>query len=464
MSVPVWEEHGPEAAATVGRWTDERYVVGGEGGSVTEGRDGDTYCLHIDSATAVDLFAEDDADERDWRRASRVLRFASAEDRETYVSVRWGEPEALQRPAHSVAASQEPEISLDLNLYAGQTNTQIDFSLKGKERLTYSAESIDLPRAELQTTARSDEVERFVAELRLLGASSWRQFEARAVDGLLWTLTATGGLSVNAGGANAYPPHGEGRPTPTFGRLLLAAERLLGRELWLSARPSVLETIPDPRDRVEHLILAACRSWSAGWDRETGDPAALTERKFQKALHRHLLELTQTDSEARPSLADWDPGNVDFVLEPERVPTWLELKWCKRPSTFGQCLWDAAKVAAAVRQGRARHGYLLVGAPAAVWEGRLPLEARVTGVSAHPGTSLVDDYPSWWGWWCEETRTTYPRQLPTPVMTTPVGRVRHFGLPGSPWELRLIRAEAPGGETYAAPCPERPAGRAGRAC
>ncbi len=60
---------------------------------------------------------------------------------------------------------------------------------------------------------------------------------------------------------------------------------------------------------------------------------------------------------------------------------------------------------------------------------------------------------------CEENPTTYPRKLPTPVMTAPVGRVRHFGSPGSAWELRLIRAESPGDETYAAPCPERPGKR-----
>ncbi len=100
------------------------------------------------------------------------------------------------------------------------------------------------------------------------------------------------------------------------------------------------------------------------------------------------------------------------MLEPGETPTWLELKWCKRRDTFGNCLWDAAKLAAAVRQGRARQGYLLVGAPAAVWEGKLPPEARVTGVSAHQGAALVEDYSSWWGWWCEESRTSYPRRLP----------------------------------------------------
>ncbi len=322
MTIPAWEEHGPEAAATVARWTDERRILGGEGGSVTEGRDGDTYCLNIDSGTAVDLLSDDDVGECDWRRASRLWRFASVEDRETYIRVRWGE---LDPPTPEPPRFPASPTTVDFGLYAGQTNTRVDLSLHRDEsgaRMAYRAESIDFPRTELDTTTGPDEVERFLAELRLLGAPSWRQFAARAVDGLLWTLTAAGDISIDAGGANAYPPYGEGsRRTATFDRLLLAAERLLGRGLWSPAQASALDAIPDHRDRIEHLILAACRSWTAEAEREGIDPGTLKEREFQKALLPQLVELTPTEREAPPGLADWDPGNADFVLEPEDLPT-----------------------------------------------------------------------------------------------------------------------------------------------
>jgi hypothetical protein len=302
-----------------------------------------------------------------------------------------------------------------------------------------------------------DEAARFLAELRLLGAPSWRQYEARAVDGLLWSLTASGAISINAGGANAYPPDGD-RETSTFDRLLLAVERLLGRELWPS-KPVQPPPISDERDCIEHAVLAACRSWASANDPTASNPEGATEIRFEKALLPHLKKIIEADDQGsvfkqgEPSLDYWKPGKVDVVIEWARCRAWVELKWCKQKGTFGNCLWDAAKVSAALRQGRTRFGYLLVAAPVSIWAGALPLEARVTKVSCHRGASLVEDYPYWWGGWCEENRNTYPSELPTPVMTAPVGRVRYFGPPDSPWELRLIRVEAPGDETYAPPLP-----------
>ena len=178
----------------------------------------------------------------------------------------------------------------------------------------------------------------------------------------------------------------------------------------------------------------------------------MKERDFQKGLLSHLSALVACASEGRPGLTDWDPGAVDVVLEPAGRSTWVELKWCQRRETFGNCLWDAAKIAAGVREGRAERGYLLVGAPVAVWEKPGP-HASVTGVSCHPGASLVEDHASWWRYWCRENLKTYPTRLPTPVMTAPVGRVRHFGDPAFGWEIQLIRTEAPGAESYVAPCP-----------
>lgn len=455
MTVPAWEETGPEAAATLGRLTDPRRVLTGEGGTVTAGSDRDTSCLLIESGTALDLIGDEDLDERERRSALRLLRFASDEARAAYVADRWRVLDTAASEPPSPAPRQATIV--ELGLYAGLSNTRVELSLGGDRggwSVGLRTESEELPQIEIVDRAGDDEVERFLEELRVLEAPSWQQYRAQAMDGLLWHLTARGGITIDAGGANAFPPRGEGpRATPTFERLLLAAERMLGRHLWIPrGERARLEAVPDRRDRVEQLILSACRSWVEELRQGGGDPGKLQERHFHRGLVPHLRELADCATEGRPMLADWDPGAVDLVLEPEGRPTWVELKWCRHRETFGNCLWDTAKLAAGVREGRAQHGYLLVGAPVALWEQPGP-HSSVIGVSCHPGASLVEDHSSWWRFWCRENRRTYPRRLPAPVMTAPVGRARHFGRPRSPWEIRLIRAEAPGADTYVAPCP-----------
>ena len=64
-------------------------------------------------------------------------------------------------------------------------------------------------------------------------------------------------------------------------------------------------------------------------------------------------------------------------------------------------------------------------------------------VSCHHRDTLVTEHASWWRHWLKENTNTFPRRLPTPIITTPVGRVRYFGV-SEPWELRLTRVEAPG--------------------
>lgn len=96
--------------------------------------------------------------------------------------------------------------------------------------------------------------------------------------------------------------------------------------------------------------------------------------------------------------------------------------------------------------GSAKYGYLLAGAPASTWA-RANRPSRLFGVSNHLGQSLVDDYPSWWGHWAQRNPGTYPLELPTPVVTVPVGEVR-LTAPSGPWLVKLARVEAPGTGSY----------------
>lgn len=296
---------------------------------------------------------------------------------------------------------------------------------------------------------RVDEWGRFCSELTLLGAWNWEQYGVAAMDSMHWSFRAHDVFSADAGGVGAFPPRsGSDGDSSALDRLFLIFERLVGRTIWLETDYRAgLADIPEPCDRVEHMLLAAGREWARAMRYAELDPSTLTERLFQAAaLRPHVERLGPCVSERAPQLADWSPGKVDLVIGDDAEPVWVELKWCRSPDTFGNCVWDAGKLAAAVREGRTKYGYLLVGAPVSVWKQR-GNDGRVMDVSCHPGDTLVTEHASWWRLWLRENKNTFPRRLPTPVITTPVGRVRYFGV-SEPWELRLARVEAPGTEDY----------------
>jgi len=281
-------------------------------------------------------------------------------------------------------------------------------------------------------------------------------------NGLMWSMSyQPGGRRIAAGGSNAYPPDGDGAdPTAEFVRLLLAVERLLGRRLWggFDVR-GALDAIPDERDRVEHLLLYAARAWADDFEADGGDPAALTEGKFERALLPYVQQLTaarrQVDVNGRMPHGWPQVGKLDLELTAPNPSIWIELKWAKAANTLHNCLWDAGKVAQAQREQTARHGYLLAGAPVGQWQSRRA-PASLFDVSCHQGRSLVDDYFSWWEAWFTESQKTYPHRLPTPIVTVPVGRVRCEPPSGEPWLIKLARVEAPGDRVYT-PAP-RPSG------
>lgn len=458
MTSTFLSEHGPEAAATRARFRDVQVAFRGEGGSVVLGQDGPTFCVFTHDGTALDMLADGEVSELDWRRASTIRRFATIGDRDMFLATQpWHLPAQAVDERHPAAQPPLARGHFELRLYAGMTNSEVSVKIGVRDgRLAaLCAIAVDeRPEVRFDVDVPPDEWARFEAELRLLDVSRWRDFGTRAMDGLMWSMTyELAGRRIAAGGSNAYPPDGDGTdPTAEFVRLLLAVGRLVGRQLWdgFDVR-GALTAIPDERDRVEHLLLGAVRAWADDFEAGGGDPASLTETRFEQALLPYVTQLTaarsQVDVNGRMPQGWPQVGKLDLELTAPNPAAWVELKWAKTANTLHNCLWDAGKVAQAQRERAASHGYLLAGAPVRQWQSsRAP--TSLFGVSCHEAESLVDDYPSWWQAWFTENQNTYPHKLPTPVVTMPVGQIRCAPPGREPWLITLARVEAPGYVDY----------------
>lgn len=445
---PLLGEHGRERDATQARLVDTQQLLLVEGGRIDVGRDGSTWCLLSDDLTLseFDLGADGPSGGR------QLLRFGSRADLDAYVSQQsWAE--WLPRTARLVAATGEPGLSrpkptsLEFDLFAGMTDSHAHLSI-ARGTATYQWSSSESSAVEIAVSPGPDEFARLAYELKAAGVGRWQPYGRQALDGLEWSIKIADPLRVEAEGHNAYPPDGGPNPSPEFLRVRLAIDRLLGREVWPGWRiEDALAAVRDPAQRLEERLLAAARMWAGELEVTSTDPDSLRESHMEAGLRECLNELGDCQTQQAPGLANWSPGNVDLVLEEADARGWVELKWCKTAETFGNTLWDAAKCAAAFREGVATQAWLLVGAPTSIWEAP-PGEAVVTGVSWHAGSSLVDDFPTWWALWQRENTRTFPRRLPTPVVTLPAGRVRIHSPQGRPWELRLVRVHAPGDESY----------------
>lgn len=456
-------ERGPEAEATRARLRDEIRLYQGEGVDVTAGRDGPTYCIYSDTGTLLDLLGDEPelaegSPEISLRGGSVIQRFSTeAEQAAALSNARWQED--VRRRGWTITSDDVSQAHLDgdfrFELDAGLSATRMAVHARSSDgnaivELFFATEAE--PERCYTTEPGIDEWARFAAELRLLGIQQWGRYLAKAVDGLSWSLHYESLLSATvAGGANAYPPGGDGPdPTPQFVRLLLAMERLCGRMVWpvFDARHS-LDHIPDDRDRIEHLLLSATRAWAHALESDQRDPSSIDEKGLEKGLLQHIQALdprVDSQSPLRGGMADWpNVGPVDLRLARPGGDIWVELKWPKnRPNELHNCVFDAAKLAHAKRQGILRNGYLLAGMPTDGWT--KAAASRLFEVSAHLESTLIGDYRQWWndpGW-----QRVYPDRLPKPVITVPVGRVAFNAPSGAPWEVRIARVEAPGKATY----------------
>jgi hypothetical protein len=195
-------------------------------------------------------------------------------------------------------------------------------------------------------------------------------------------------------------------------------------------------------------LLAGCADWLRELTNNSTNCADLQESDLKKALLGRLRETLSVESEVDVRgtedqdgrIPEWNPGWVDLIAESDDGDAWIELKWAKDYSTLSNCLWDAAKLAGAVRAKAAAAGYLVAGAPAGEWEGSHPYGGLFT-FQEWAGSSLVDAHPTSWRRWRRENIDTFPRQIVDPVQILPMGYVR-----GGPddWEIRIARVTAPG--------------------
>ena len=453
-------EQGPEAHATIARLRERKAVFQGEGFSISAGLDGPTACAVSEGGTLVGMLDDEEVDERDWRRSTTVRRFATVAARDRYLAEQPWQSEARRRgwaakDEGTGDASRSGGVELRLNAALADSEAIVHADIKdGKGEAIITLRSGNGAQVKRRVGFGPDEWARFEEELRLLEVSRWGEYPANATDGLSWSfMHASRGTPTHARGCNSYPPDGLAiDPTPEFVRMLLAVERLVGVQVWPgSGTRAAVDHIPEKRDRIEHLLLRALRAWAAGFELDSGDPQKIRESAFERALVPYLAELTPTQRQIniKGVLNGWPGvGALDIQLyEDTSAPIWVELKWAKRAGTLFNCLWDAAKLAQALREGSASQGYLVAGAPVAEW-GKVTPYRELFRVCCHSDERLVTNHiRDWSGWW-QENQETFPLEIPTPIMTLPVGRATFESARGDPWEIRVARVEAPGSDFY----------------
>lgn len=176
-------------------------------------------------------------------------------------------------------------------------------------------------------------------------------------------------------------------------------------------------------------------------DLEVAFAAALAIAEPSTRVERqHLLAVPTW-----PSAGPFDLG----VLRADGERALFELKWWGAdPAKRYETLWDACKLASAVRHGLAAEAYLVAGAPAAAW---WPGD-DMTGLyesGEHDIEALCSIATSWW---------TSPKHdetvVPALVHTTPIARSVPLELAGTRHELRCC-AVAPGEGDFRVPARKR---------
>ena len=341
-------ENGPEAASTVARLTERQAVFQGEGGSVAIGQDGPTFCVMNEGGTLLDFMDEDEVSELDRRAALSVRRFATEGERDAYIEAQpWQEYVRERgwavRPSPFASSRVPASFELHLRDDANGGYVHLVAHPQGDTHVARFLEAVPGRRiVNREMSLLADEWARFEAELRLLDATDHEQVEL--LDGLmLWrrfgasTYSEADPLNTAVADLSYFVPRFDS--DADLLRLLLAVERLIGRVVWPGLSiPEGLDAIPDKRDRLEHLVLAAVRRWAE--DAELGqlDPGELTETQFEKGLLPHLDRFTPSrkqvglkgDATTPPVLSGWPGvGPLDIELSAFSPPVWLELKWAK---------------------------------------------------------------------------------------------------------------------------------------
>lgn len=442
---------GPEAAAAQARSATQR-LADAELSSTEVGLDGDVWCVfHVDQS-GRELLPAEEQDELLGRRARRALRFASRQALDRHLQADGAALPMLETPTQVRGGA----IGLSWSCSSGQLNAGADVSIIGDRLDLRVAEGMASDRRVARELAVDGaELSRFAAELDLLRIGAWRTPPAPATDGMEWRVQVSGDLRGVATGVGEAPeplPGLEG--TDLLGRAQLALERLAGMELWPRTSPELLSSIRDPDARTEHALLMALRRWASALHVAGDLPQNRKEPGFQAELRPFLeecfsevaLEIDLKASANRELALDRWPGlgRVDVMLgrSTER-PVWVELKWGKSAGTLHNCAWDAAKLAEALRSQVASRGYLVAGAPASQWS-KAGQAAQLFASKAWHSDEIVSGFASSWRTWLDEGGATGLVDLPSPLVTTPVGRVIVPVEHDEDWEIRVSRVDAPG--------------------
>lgn len=479
---------GPEAAAALGRMTGVHAVAAGEGWMRWAGKDGDVWSVYADEGTTLDLLDDAEVTASMWRSARTVRRFATRADLDAWLAAEAarfttfaGMPPVRVGPDDGAEITRRERWEVRLGLSSGVEGavTHVLVIDHGEGDAGVAIVDVDPGMRDgrpltVKRPVAAGEIARLRAELDLLGVNAWDEWEPVTLDGLNWSLQVTGpGGRVVSGGMNAYPPDGSGPDsTGHFDRLLLAVERVTGVSCGFGSSADGIAAITDPAAAIEHGLLGALREWAQTVHDRDLDAGALTEPDVRRELVEHLAagfgpvrsDIALKGTKARlPTLPRWpDVGRLDLALSLDRagLPAWVELTWAKGPGELSSSARDAAKLAEALRAGQTRHAYLVAGAPLGVWG--TERARRLFASSVHDGATIVSDYADSWRAWMREGGLRGPADLPTPVMSTPVGTVV---LPtgGEWWQIEIARIDAPGGDRFAiAPVLGRPRTREDR--
>jgi hypothetical protein len=142
-------------------------------------------------------------------------------------------------------------------------------------------------------------------------------------------------------------------------------------------------------------------------------------------------------------------GAVDVLLpRPADHPRWgkapsgIELKWCWEATTFGNCLWDALKLASAQAEGQLDRAYLLVGGATCGFLADAPGNEPFRGSEGSswevtaPELLSISEYEPWWAKWRAEVKPR-PRLVPESLRTTLVKRQTTHDLTVALAEVRV---------------------------
>jgi len=178
------------------------------------------------------------------------------------------------------------------------------------------------------------------------------------------------------------------------------------------------------------------------------------ERDLERVLVVALGEVTRpflVSTGHRVDFVEWQPrvGPVDVVLKAKgSAPhAFIELKWGAR--TLYNCIWDAAKMAAAIAACHVERAFLVAGAPAAEFEVGHGREFLGDGSWHALADCFQAGYIPYWKKWWHEVKTR-PQSLPAEFETGVVA-AEAMTIAGDPWVLRASEVRVTGASWTAVP-------------